>query len=74
LQLEEIKSLQIKLQAYVTDHGEDKGKRSAQVEQCDVLKVNMDSFTLKLKILGRVETAEDTRPATELHGVATKTT
>jgi tRNA A37 methylthiotransferase MiaB len=25
---------------------------------------NVDSFTLKIKILGCVETAEDTRPAT----------
>jgi hypothetical protein len=47
----------------MTDHGQDKEKRSAQVELCDVLKANMDS-TLKMKTLGCVETAEDTRPAT----------
>jgi len=58
----------------VTDRGEDEGKRSARVELCDVLEANIDSFTVKMKILGRVETAEDTRLATWLHGVATKAT
>jgi len=59
-----MKSLQITLQVYVTDRGEDKGKLSARDELCDLLKANMDSFTLKMKVLGRVETAEDTRLAT----------